>query len=95
MTSISKTQNYIKGVIFDIIIDNLVDEELLKSFEDGFDSTISREKHENILSIANDLIDKIEQIGFVRFYGHLIKALESFKDEDLKIQELYWQDFDN
>jgi len=85
----NKTQSYIKGIIFDLIIDNLIDQEII---ENGYNCEISEEKHENILNIANDLIEKIEKIGFVKFARCLIKDLENLQEED-KREEIYWQDF--
>jgi hypothetical protein len=84
-----KTQNYVKGIIFDLIIDNLVDQEMM---ENGYSCEINEERHESILNTANDLIGKIEKIGFVKFSRCLIKSLENLEDAD-KQEEVYWQNF--
>jgi hypothetical protein len=85
----NKAQSYIKGIIFDLIIDNLIDQEII---ENGYNCEISEEKHEDILNIANELIDKIERIGFVKFARRLIKDLENLQEEDER-GEVYWQEF--
>ena len=89
MTSIYKTQNYIKGIIFDMIIDNLIDEQII---ENGFNWQISKETHEKILNIANELINKIEEIGSIKFARRLIKEYEILQDDDIKKEESNWQD---
>ena len=88
-----KIQSYIKGIMFDMIIDSFIEEELSNIIEGSSAGEISQEVHENILSKAYELIIKIERIGFVKFYLHLIKEFDNFKDDDMRGQEMYWQDF--
>ena len=71
------------------VFDNLIDQEII---ENGRNYEINEQKHENILNIASDLIEKIEKIGFTRFARRLLEDLENMENEDQNSQ-VYWQDF--